>query len=237
METVKELLLVTGRIATIFPLLLLIALYMGKRSIGELPVFDFLVILALGAVVGADIADPKIEHLHTAYAIVVIGLLQRAVSTLAIKWRTFGKWITFEPTVVVHQGHIIKRNLQKVRYSVDNVIQMIREKDVFNLDEVELAVLEANGKLTLYKKASKTAVTAEDLGVAKSYSGLAYPLIVDGNVLKEVLAYMKKDMQWLETQLKAKGASVKDIFFASINDQLELHISLHSHGPVPPMLH
>lgn len=103
METVKELLLITGRIATIFPLILIVTLYMGKRTIGELPVFDFLVIIALGAVVGANIADPKIEHLHTFFAIVLIGLMQRAVSSLAIRLRKFGKWITFEPTVVVHQ--------------------------------------------------------------------------------------------------------------------------------------
>lgn len=121
---------------------------MGKRSIGELPVFDFLVILALGAVVGADIADPKIEHLHTAVAIVLIGLLQRGVSILAIKVRKFGKMITFEPTVVIHNGGLIEENLKKVRYSIDNILQMLREKDTFSLDEVELAVLEANGRLS-----------------------------------------------------------------------------------------
>lgn len=97
METVKELLLVAGRIVTIFPLILLTTLYMGKRSIGELPVFDFLVIISLGAVVGADIADPNIEHLHTSFAIVLIGIIQRTVSYLVIRSRKFGKWITFEP--------------------------------------------------------------------------------------------------------------------------------------------
>lgn len=66
METVKEILVVYGRIITILPLLLVVTLFMGKRSIGEMPVFDFLIIITLGAVVGADIADPKIEHLHTA---------------------------------------------------------------------------------------------------------------------------------------------------------------------------
>ncbi len=76
--------LVAGRIITTFPLMLTVALFMEKRSIGELPMFDFLIIIALGAVVGADIADPKIEHLHTAVAIILIGLLQRGVSTLAI---------------------------------------------------------------------------------------------------------------------------------------------------------
>lgn len=92
---------------------------------------------------------------------------------------------------------------------------MLREKDVFNIDDVELAVLEANGKLTVYKKPQKTAVTAEDLGIAKTKKGLAYPIIVDGSVSEEVLSYLKKDMTWLESQLQAKGLRAKDIFFAS----------------------
>ncbi|WP_029192772.1 DUF421 domain-containing protein [Paenibacillus harenae] len=237
MEIIKDLLLVAGRIITIFPLMLMVALYMGKRSIGELPVFDFLVIIALGAVVGADIADPKIQHLHTAVAIILIGLLQRWVSTLAIKIRKFGKWITFEPTVVVHNGNILILNLQKVRYSIDNILQMLREKDIFHLDEVELAVLEANGKLSVYKKPLKTAVTVEDLGLVKKRIGLAYPLILEGKVTEEVLSHLNKDMVWLESQLHAKGLNKEDVIFASIDENFELFVSQPYSGHIPPIKH
>jgi len=210
---------------------------MGKRSIGELPVFDFLVILALGAVVGADIADPKVEHLHTAVAIVLIGLLQRGVSILAIKVRKFGKMITFEPTVVIHNGGLIEENLKKVRYSIDNILQMLREKDTFSLDEVELAVLEANGRLSVYKKPLKTPVTVEDLGLVKKEKGLAYPLIVDGIVVEKVLSYMNKDILWLEEQLRLKKVNVEDVFFASINEDLQLKISNINSSEIPPLQH
>lgn len=101
MELVKELLVVVGRIVTILPLMLGITFFMGKRSIGELPVFDFLIIITFGAVVGADIADPQIEHIHTAVAIVLIGTFQKVVSKLKIRYRKFGHLITFEPTVVI----------------------------------------------------------------------------------------------------------------------------------------
>jgi len=236
-ELAKEMLLLAGRIITIFPLMLVVALYMGKRSIGELPVFDFLVIIALGAVVGADIADPKIEHLHTAVAIVLIGLLQKGVSTWAIRSRKIGKWITFEPTVVVHKGVLLKQNLQKVRYSIDNILQMLREKDIFHLEEVELAVLEANGKLTVYKKTQKSAVTIEDLGLLKKQPGFAYPLIVDGKVSHEVLSYLNKDMTWLEAQLRTKGVNTDEVFFASIDESLHLYVSKASSDHTPPILH
>ncbi|WP_194542720.1 DUF421 domain-containing protein [Paenibacillus sp. FSL W7-1279] len=237
MELVKDLLLVTGRIVTIFPLLLAIALFMGKRSIGELPVFDFLVVIALGAVVGADIADPKIEHIHTGFAIILIGFIQRIVSILAIKYRKFGKLITFEPTVVVSNGNLLVQNLRKVRYSIDNILQMLREKDIFHLDEVELAVLEANGKLTVYKNPMKTAVTVEDLGLSIPPKGIAYPLILDGTISEKVLSYLNKDKAWLEDRLRAKGIKKEEIFYASIDENLELRVSQPSSNNIPPIQH
>ena len=101
MELMMELLIVTGRILTIFPLLLVVALYMGKRAIGELPVFDFLIVISLGAIAGADLADPKISHIHTGVAIIIIGFFHKAITTLIIKYRRFGHMITFEPTIVI----------------------------------------------------------------------------------------------------------------------------------------
>lgn len=113
MELLKDLLLVLGRIYTIYPLLLGVTLFMGRRSIAELPVFDYIIILSLGSVVGADIADPKIEHIHTAFAIIAIGLLQKLASILLVKSRRIGKWITFEPLIVVKDGQFIYPNMKK----------------------------------------------------------------------------------------------------------------------------
>lgn len=159
METVKEIFIIYGRIITILPLLLIVTLFMGKRSIGELPVFDFLIIITLGAVVGADIADPNIRHIHTAAAVIAIGLLQKVISKIVIKNRMIGKIITFEPTVVIKNGTFLVGNLRRLRYSLDNVLQMLREKDIFDIKDVELAIVEANGKLTVYKQSNKSSVT------------------------------------------------------------------------------
>ena len=145
--------------------------------------------------------------------------------------------ITFEPTVVIHNGGLIEENLKKVRYSIDNILQMLREKDTFSLDEVELAVLEANGRLSVYKKPLKTPVTVEDLGLVKKEKGLAYPLIVDGIVVEKVLSYMNKDILWLEEQLRLKKVNVEDVFFASINEDLQLKISNTNSSEIPPLQH
>ncbi|MFN2746435.1 DUF421 domain-containing protein [Bacillus sp. z60-18] len=229
METVKEILLVYGRIITILPFLLMVTLYMGKRSIGEMPVFDFLIIITLGAVVGADIADPKIEHLHTAFAVLGIALLQRLTSKIMIKSRTLGRLITFEPTIVIKDGTFIVGNLKRIRYSIDNILQMLREKDVFNVGDVEMAFIEANGNLTVYKKPDKMEVTAEDLGIQKSRGGFSYPVIVDGKIYASVLRQLHISESWLIDQLKERGIEqISAVFFASVNQQHELHVSLQN---------
>ncbi|ANS77341.1 hypothetical protein AWM70_19615 [Paenibacillus yonginensis] len=237
MDTVKDSLLVAGRIITIFPLMLIAGLFMGKRSIGELPVFDFLVILALGAVVGADIADPNINHIHTAVAIVLIALLQRGVSFLVIKSRKFGKLITFEPTIVINQGTFVVQNLKKVRYSIDNILQMLREKDVFHIADVEFAILEANGKLTVYKKESPSAPLPNHTRLPKPNKDVSYPLIVEGVVYEESLSYIHKERSWLDAQLQAKGLRQEDIFFASIDQEGQIYISDPISADLPPIQH
>lgn len=229
MEVFKDLLIVTGRIFTIIPLMLFITLYMGKRSVGELPVFDFLIVITLGAVVGADIADPQIPHIHTAAAIVLIGIFQKIVSKMKIRYRKFGHMITFEPTIVIQDGQFIVTNLKKIRFSIDNVLQMLREKDVFDISDVHIGIIEANGNISLLKKDSKSNVTIEDMNLTKKNSSLSYPVIMDGEVYENTLAKLNLQETWLQQQLlNLNIKNPEDVFFASINTRNELHVSLKS---------
>ncbi|WP_026689428.1 DUF421 domain-containing protein [Alteribacter aurantiacus] len=236
---VGELLIVVFRIATILPLLLAITLFMGKRSIGQLPVFDFLVVMTLASVTGADIAQPNVQHIHTVVAIIGIAVLQRFASYIMIKYRKMGKWMTFEPTIVVHDGKLLRRNLEKMRYSVDNILQMLREKNVFDLSNVKLAIVEGNGSLTVQLIEDKEAVTIEDLKLQKKSPGIAYPVIMEGKVYISVLEKLGLDLAWLHDQLKEKGVIHSgNVFFASINENLELHVSENQYSKEgPPFFH
>jgi uncharacterized membrane protein YcaP (DUF421 family) len=226
-EFMKEILLILGRIITILPLLLFTTLFMGKRAIGELPVFDFLIIVTLGAVVGADIADPNIKHLPTAIAIILIGILQKIVANWKISSRKIGKLLTFEPTVIIYNGKFLNTNLKKIRYSIDNILQMLREKNVFDINDVEIAIIEANGALSVLKKPQKNTVTLEDMNIVQTTSKISFPVIVEGTIYSNVLSDFSLDEAWLEQQLFIKGViDIKNVFFASINRNLELHVSL-----------
>ncbi|WP_099189628.1 DUF421 domain-containing protein [Tepidibacter mesophilus] len=226
-EITKEILTVLVRIITILPILLFITIFMGKRSIGELPVFDYLIIITLGSVTGADIADHNVKQLPTIVAIIAIGILQRIVANFKISNRKFGKLITFEPTVVIQDGKFINKNLKKDLYSIDNILNMLREKDIFDISDVETAIIESNGSLSVLRKSEKHFATLEDIGVTKKSSSIAFPIIMEGTIYSNVLKKFNLNETWLYQQLSLQGINdIKDIFFASLNSNLQLHISL-----------
>ncbi|MCU6711765.1 DUF421 domain-containing protein [Paenibacillus sp. J5C_2022] len=238
MHFVKDSLLVLGRIYTIFPLLLIIALFMGRRSIAQLPIFDFLIIISLGSVVGADIADPRIEHIHTAIAIAAIGLLQKATSYLMLKYRKFSKMITFEPIIVMKDGRFIHKNVKKAQYTVDDLLLLLREYQIFDPSTVDMAILEGNGGLSVLKKVSSQNVTMEHAGLASDKLGVAYPVIKEGVIQSQTLQKLGYSEVWLLQQLNDSSIRLADVFFASLNDKKELSISgYHSAGPLPPVYH
>ncbi|MGP4068730.1 DUF421 domain-containing protein [Halobacillus sp. B29] len=227
MDLLWDLLKVIGRIVTILPFLLAIGLFMGKRSIGELPVFDFLVVLVLGSVVGADIADPNINHIHTVVAMIAIALLQKLIVWSKLRNRKLGKLLTFEPTVVVFNGEIVEKNIKSINYSIDNIVQMLREKDVYHINDVELALIEANGSMSIKLKSEKENITREDFHLPYRGGGYDIPLILDGKLQKDILNHLGKNEEWLENQWRACGiTSIENIFYGAITSQGEFHCSV-----------
>lgn len=240
MEFAKEMLILLGRIITILPLLLMVTLIMGKRSIAELPVFDFLIIITLGAVVGADIADPDISHIHTGIAIVAIGLFQIIVARWIISNRKLGRLVTFEPTLVIRNGTFLVKNIKGIRYSIDNILQMLRENNVFDVSDVDIALIEANGKVTVLKKTSKKHVTLEDMGLSKVEGGFSYPVIIEGEIYTDVLEKLNLNEAWLKHHLDKNGITrVEEVFYAAVNEKHQIHISLvEAPKPTtPPIYH
>ncbi|WP_163581285.1 DUF421 domain-containing protein [Gracilibacillus saliphilus] len=236
----SDLLIIVGRVLSILPLLLIVTLFMGKRAIGELPVFDFLVIITLASVVGADIADPNIDHLPTIIAVILIGLLQKIVSYVKLANRRVGRLITFDPTIVVYDGTFLHRNLKDTGFSIDNILQMLRDKGVFDVNEVEIAIIEANGSLSVLKKPEKNPVTAEDLQINQPTSKISYPVIVEGVVHSKMLEARNLNEEWLQAELRNKGiTNPKDVFFATINLINEIEISTYEDqfNEIPPIQH
>ncbi|MDE5412011.1 DUF421 domain-containing protein [Alkalihalobacterium chitinilyticum] len=238
-DILRESVIILARILTIFPLFLMVTIYMGKRSLGEMPIFDFLIIITLSNVIGADIADPTVDHIYTYLAVIVIPLLQKSVARLLISNRKLGKKLTFEPTLVIQDGKVLVENLRRIQYTIDNVLQMLRQKDIFDIREVKVAIIEGNGQMSVMKQENKMEVTIEDMNLEKKSVSLALPLIVEGEVYEDILTYVGLDRPWLIKELqKRRIPNVNRIFFASINQNQELHISLKKEEQhMPPFYH
>lgn len=99
---------------TLFSILLI----MGKRPLGELPVFDYLIVIVLGSVVGSDIADPDAHHIQIAFAVIVLALFQKVITILALKIKIIKRLVTFEPTMVIKSGKFIYKNLKHAKYDM-----------------------------------------------------------------------------------------------------------------------
>ncbi len=219
-------LVVLMRIVTIIPMLLIVTLLMGKRLVGELQVFDFLIAITLGAVVGADIADPTIHHGPTAFAILLLAAAQWGISKANIRFRFFGHLTTFEPTLVIQNGKILDKNLKQIRYSLDTLLELLREKGVFRISEVEFAVIEANGKLSVLKRSQYQPLTPSANGIPSGYYGLSHALIVEGVIDEEKLAELKLDRHWLLQELEKQNFdSPEKIFLAELDTSGNLYLS------------
>jgi uncharacterized membrane protein YcaP (DUF421 family) len=237
MAILKDSLLVLARIYTIYPLLLAVVLFMGRRSVGQLPVFDFLIILSLGSVVGADIADPKIQHIHTAVAIIAIGIMQRLFSRLVVRYRGFDKLVSFDPVIVLKDGIFLHRNLKKLAYTVDDILQLLRVQGVFDPANVDLAVLEGDGQLSVLKKAAKQELTPHHLGLNAGNADIGYAVIQEGLIHLHAMNELGLGREWLETELGKRGMALQDVFFASVNTNRELSITPYEQEAAKPALY
>lgn len=221
------------RIISIMSLLLVINLILtGKRLIGEMPIFDFLVIIAMGAIVGADIADPKIHHLPTAFAIVVLALFQFVVNKLVLSNRKFERLITFEPTLVIDNGTFLVNNMKKIRYTLDEVLMMLREKDIFNLAEIQYAIIEANGRITVLKKAEALPLTPKDMELQVVNKEIPIVAIIEGKLDEKSLKKATIQPQMIVELAKEQGyLDLSRIFYAVYSNSLGLQVFPYHEGP------
>ncbi|MBS4538393.1 DUF421 domain-containing protein [Clostridium sp. D2Q-11] len=199
---------------------------MGKRPIGELPVFDFLSLIVIGAIVGADIADPNIEHLPTAFAVIILAALQRFVSEMIIKNKKFKKWVTFEPTIIIQDGQLIHKNIKKIKYSIDEVLMLLREKDIFDINTIEYGVIESSGKLSILKRTEYDEVIKRDMNIVTKKASLPVAVVVEKELQTENIKRLNLNPEDILKILNKQGYSrVEDVFFAAMDSEGNISIS------------
>ena len=219
-------LIVLYRVVSILLVFLVVALLLSKRHLGRFTIFDFIAAVTLGAVAGADISDIDKPHGPRIFALFLIGVIHVLITKAILRYRKIGKLVTFDPTMVIQNGRIVVKNLKNVRYTLDDLLCHLRELGIFDINEVEYAILEPNGKLSALKKSRHLAVTPADLNLSPRYKGLSIPLVLEGKVDYEGLNSAKLTEQALLNMLLGQGVTnIKDVFLALLNSQGNLYIA------------
>lgn len=223
----NDYLIVFIRIISIMTLLLFCTLaIMGKRPIGELPVFDFLSIIVIGAIVGADIADPEIKHSPTVFAVILLSLFQRLISFISIKSKKFRKLVNFEPTVVLFNGQLLHKNIERINYTVDEILMLLREKDIFDLDRAAYAIIEQNGNLSVLRKSQHESLTPKQMNIYTPENSLHTIIVSEGKLQVENLAKTEFAEIYINKKLREAGyKNIEEVFFASIDKNGVMNIS------------
>jgi uncharacterized membrane protein YcaP (DUF421 family) len=131
------------------------------------------------------------------------------------------------PTILMQNGEIFKKNLKKEKININDFLEELRMKGVFNLSNVEFAILETNGEISVLLKSQKRPLTPEDMNISTRYEGLSANLIIDGKIMRANLQLVYLDEKWLTNELSKRNIdSVKDVLFASLDTQGELYIAM-----------
>lgn len=205
--------------------LLIFAKVLGKQQISQLTFFDYVLGITIGSISGSlttDLSSRAWPHWVGLITWATLGYLMEVIS---IRWRYAAKYLEGEPTIVIMNGKIMEDALKKMKYTVAEVLGLLRGKDIFNLNEVAYAILEPNGDISVLKKPEYLPLTPKDMNITVKPSGISTEMIYDGIVIEENLRQLNKDKKWLLEQLKIHG--IKDpseVFLLTLDPGGNLYI-------------
>jgi uncharacterized membrane protein YcaP (DUF421 family) len=199
---------------------------MGKREIGKLSIFDLIVSFMIADLSAMALENKEQKLIIGIMPIVAIVLMQIILSFIMLKSQRIRHLVDGEPTVVVQHGKILDKVMAKSRYNMDDLMMQLREKNIASVSDVEFAILETSGKLSVFPKTSKAAVTKEDMQIRhlKTFHP-PIPVVLEGKILEDGLQQLGQNRFWLKKELRKKGyKELHDIFYVSVNYEGKLFI-------------
>ncbi len=199
---------------------------LGKTQISQATPFHFISALVLGELLGNAVYDNEISVLKVLYAIAVWTLFMFMIEIITQKFRKARGFFEGNPSIVIKKGEIDFKELKKNRMDLNELQSLLREKNVFSFNEVEYAILESNGSVSVLKKQEYEQPTKQELNLSIQQATLPITLISDGEILTDNLQSIEHDESWIKNQLLNHGISdIKEIFYAEWNTSTGLYIS------------
>ncbi len=196
---------------------------MGKREIGQLSVLDFVVSIMIAELAVISIEDSQVPMMLTIAPIIALSIIQISFAWISLKSEKLRKIIDGKPSVLINKGKIDEEEMRKQRYNFDDLMIQLRQGNIRNLADVEFAILEPSGELSVIEKTEK-----EKLDPAYAATvNLPLPLILDGKVQMDHLETIGKNSLWLRQELRKLGyKEIKKISYCSLNDNQTFFVDL-----------
>ena len=201
----------------LYIIVLIVMRLMGKREIGQLQPFELAISIMIADLASTPMADAGIPLTNGIIPILALLVMHLIISILNIKSIKAREILCGKPSILIYRGRIDEKMLRKERFTINELEERLRGNNVVNIGDVEYAILETSGQITVIQKPEKKNVTVEDMGIKTEYEGLAYDLVLDGKVMYENLKILKKDYHWLEKQVSKFGLKPEQALIVTID--------------------
>ena len=210
------------RVIILYILVLIIMRLMGKREIGQMQPFELVIAIMIADLASIPMADIGIPLSNGIIPILALLLLQLLISIINVKSIKLRKFICGSPSILIYRRKIQEKTLKKEKITINELEERLRQNNVFSFGDVEYAILETSGQVTVIQKPNKKNLTPEDLGLNLEYEGIPYDLVIDGKVMNQNLKSIGKDYNWLKKQTEKFNIKPEEALIVTFNGKEQI---------------
>ena len=210
-------LLIFVRTIILYILVLIVMRFMGKREIGQLQPFELAISIMIADLATIPMSSPGIQITNGIIPILGLLVMHLIISLVNLKSIEMRKIICGKPSFLIYRGKIQEDVMKKERFTINELQERLRDKDITNIGDVEYAILETSGQISVILKPNKRNTIPEDFEIMPEYEGISYDLIIDGKIMKQNLKILNKDYNWLENEINKFGFKPKETLIATID--------------------
>ena len=201
----------------IYIIVLVVMRLMGKREIGQLQPFELVISIIIADLAAIPISNSGIPLTNGIIPILGLLVMDLIISIGNMKSMKFRQFISGKPSILIYRGKINEKVLRKERFTINELQERLRDKNIMNLGDVEYAILETSGQINVIQKPNKRTTIPEDFNIEPEYEGISYDLVIDGNIMYDNLSILEKDYKWLKKEVKKFGYKPEEALVVTID--------------------
>ena len=205
--------------------LFLITKLLGKKQVSQLSLFDYVVGISIGNFAAEISINIDTQYVNGVIGVLVFGIIAYLISILSMKSIKLRRFFIGVPTILIQKGNILEKNLKKVKFDVNDLLQECRIVGYFDISQIDYAIMEANGQISILSNAKDRPITPKDMNIKVDKDCLFANIIIDGNLMHNNIKNMNKDVNWVLKELKIKGYELDDVLLATLdeNDKMTIY--------------